>query len=298
MYEDIKKNKMKTGLIVGIFILVITLIIYYICMAFDLGVFSIVFALSFSIFTTWITYYNSDKIVLKLNRARPATHEENQKLVNILDALMLSSGLTTTPRLYIVEDMQPNAFATGRNPEHAVICVTTALLEKLDYYELEGVIAHELSHVKNYDILLSAVVSVMVGLVVMLSDIFTRSFFFGGNRKSRDNNGNGLLMLIGLVFLILAPIFGKLMQLAISRRREYLADATAVQFTRNPDGLISALKKLEADPNELECANQATAHMYISEPFKKSHGGKKKRTNLFSTHPDTESRIEALRNLK
>lgn len=299
MYEDIKRNKIKTGFIVAAFILVITLIIYYICMAFDLGIISIVIALAFSIFTTWITYYNSDKIVLTLNGARPATHEENQKLVNILDGLMVSSGLTTKPKLYVVDDAQPNAFATGRNPEHAVICVTTSLLEKLDYYELEGVIAHELSHIKNYDILLSAVVSVMVGLVVMLSDIFTRTFIFGRSRKSNDNNnGNAILMLVGLIFLILAPIFGKLMQLAISRRREYLADATAIQFTRNPDGLISALQKLDADTNELEHANQATAHMYISEPFKKNANGKKKRTNLFSTHPDIASRIEALRNLK
>lgn len=297
MYEDIKRNKIKSGFIVIGFVLVITLIIYYICMAFDLGVFSIVIALIVSILTAWASYYNSDKIVLKLNKARPATHEENQKLVNILDALMVTSGLSTKPSLYVVEDAQPNAFATGRNPEHAVICVTTALLEKLDYYELEGVIAHELSHIKNYDIRLSAVVSVMVGFVVMLSDIFTRTFFFGRNQKDNDN-GNAILMLVGLIFLILAPIFGKLMQLAISRRREYLADATAVQFTRNPDGLISALQKLEADPNELEHANQATAHMYISEPFKKEVNGKKKKTNWFSTHPDTQSRIEALRNLK
>ena len=296
MYEDIKKNKIKSGFIVACFILVITLIVYYICMAFDLGILSIIIALSISIISAWASYYNSDKIVLKLNGARPATHEENQKLVNILDALMISSGLNTKPALYIIEDSQPNAFATGRNPEHAVICVTTALLEKLDYYELEGVIAHELSHIKNYDILLSCVVSVMVGLVVMLSDIFTRTFVFRG-RKSRDNNGSSIFMILGLVFLVLSPIFGKLMQLAISRRREYLADATAVQFTRNPDGLISALQKLEADSNELKHANNATAHMYISNPFKKN-ANSKRRINLFSTHPDTASRIEALRNLK
>ncbi len=297
MYEDIKKNKIKSGFIVACFILVITLIVYYICMAFNLGTLSIIIALSISIITAWASYYNSDKIVLKLNGAKPATHEENQKIVNILDALLLSSGLNTKPALYVIEDSQPNAFATGRNPEHSVICVTTALLEKLDYYELEGVIAHELSHIKNYDILLSCVVSVMVGFVVMLSDIFTRSFFFSRGRKGRDNDGNGILMIIGLLFLVLAPIFGKLMQLAISRRREYLADATAIQFTRNPDGLISALQKLEADSNELKYANTATAHMYISNPFKKN-ANNKRRINLFSTHPDTASRIEALKNLK
>lgn len=194
----------------------------------------------------------------------------------------------------------PNAFATGRNPENAVICVTTGLLDKLEYYELEGVIAHELGHVANYDIRLSAVVTVMVGLVVMLSDMFTRSFFFrssGRSNNNKNNNGNGILMLIGLVLLILAPIFGKLMQLAISRRREYLADTTAVQYTRNPDGLISALQKISNDPNELKTANSATAHMYISEPFKKDANGKSK-GSMFSTHPPIEARVEALRNLK
>lgn len=299
MYEDIKKNKIKTGIIVSIFILVITLIVYYICMAFDLGAVSIVIALTFSIVSAWSSYYYSDKIILSLNKARPATHEENQQLVNILDALMVSSGLQAKPRLYVVEDSQPNAFATGRNPENAIICVTTGLLEKLDYYELEGVVAHELSHIKNYDIRLSAIVTVMVGLVVMLSDWVSRALFWGRGRDSDSNSkGNAILMLLGLIALILAPIFGQLMKLAISRKREYLADATAVEFTRNPDGLISALQKLEADPNELKTANNSTAHMYIISPFKKNANGKKKTSSLWSTHPSTEDRIEALRNLK
>ncbi len=293
MFEDIRKNKIKTGLIVSLFLLFITLIIYYICMAFDLGTFSIVFALGFSIVATFASYYNCDKIVLSINKARPATHSENQKLTNILDALMLSSGLEHKPDLYIIEDSQPNAFATGRDPQHSVVCVTTGLLDKLDYYELEGVIAHELGHIKNYDIRLSAVVSVMVGLVVMLSDIFTRTIFWRGSSRDEDNKGNALLMLLGLVCLLLAPIFSSLMQLAISRRREFLADATAVEFTRNPDGLISALEKLSSDPNELKTANRATAQMYIVCPFK----NKSKGTNLFSTHPSIEARIEALKNL-
>ena len=251
MYQNIKKNKLESGVIIGIFIIVITLIVYFICNALELGTFSIVIALIFSIATAWGSYYYSDKIVLSVNRARPATKEEDLKIVNILDALMVTSGLTSKPRLYVVDDAQPNAFATGRNPENAVICVTTGLLEKLEYYELEGVIAHELSHIKNYDIRLSCVVSVMVGFIVMLSDLFTRVLFFGGTKDNdSDNKGNGILMLIGLVFLILSPIFGSLMQLALSRKREFLADATAVQFTRNPDGLISALEKLEADANQ------------------------------------------------
>lgn len=297
MFETSKKNKFESGVIIGIFILVITLIVYYICHALRLGTMSIVIALIFSIGSAWASYYYSDKIVLSLNKARPATKEEDQQIVNILDALMITSGLPNKPRLYVVEDAQPNAFATGRNPQNAVICVTTGLLEKLDYYELEGVIAHEMSHIKNYDIRLSCVVSVMVGFIVMLSDLFTRTLFWGGLKDNdSDSKANGLLMLVGLIFLILSPIFGSLMQLALSRKREFLADSTAVEFTRNPDGLISALEKLENDPDELKSANSATANMYIVNPFKKN--GKKKSTNIWSTHPSTSDRIEALRNLK
>ena len=279
---------------------VITLIVYYICNALDLGPISIVIALIFSIASAWGSYYYSDKIVLSVNKARPATKEEDQKLVNILDSLMVASGLPSKPRLYVVDDPQPNAFATGRNPENAVICVTTGLLEKLDYYELEGVIAHEMSHIKNYDIRLSCIVSVMVGFIVMIADLFSRMLFWGGLRdRDSDSRANGILMLIGLIFLILSPIFGSLMQLALSRKREFLADATAVEFTRNPDGLISALQKLENDPNQLETANSATANMYIVNPFRKdTKEGKKRTTSIWSTHPSTADRIEALRNLK
>lgn len=301
MFEITKKNKIESGVIIGIFILVITLIIYYICNALDLGSISIVIALIFSIASAWGSYYYSDKIVLVSCKARPATKEEDQKLVNILDALMVTSGLPCKPRLYVVEDAQPNAFATGRNPQNAVICVTTGLLEKLDYYELEGVIAHEMSHIKNYDIRLSCVVSVMVGFIVMLSDMVSRMIFWGGfdNDRDKDNNANGFLMLIGFICLILSPIFASLMQLALSRKREFLADSTAVEFTRNPDGLISALQKLENDPNQLETANSATANMYIVNPFRKNtKEGKRKSSSLWSTHPSTEDRIEALRNLK
>ena len=297
MFEDIKKNKIKSWFIVLLFLAFIAVIVYYICMALDLGELSIIIAMIFAIVSTWGSYYYSDKIVLKLNNARPATREEDLKLVNILDSLVISAGLPEKPQLYVIEDAQPNAFATGRNPKHAVICVTTGLLEKLDYYELEGVLAHEMSHIKNYDILLSAVVSVMVGFVVILSDWFTRISFYGGRRGrdgDNDNNGNAIIMLIGLIFLILAPIFGQLMQLAISRKREFLADATAIEFTRNPDGLISALEKISADPNELKVANKATENMYIANPFR----NKKKTSDLWSTHPSTEARIEALRNLK
>ena len=194
MFETTKKNKFESGIIIGIFMLFITLIVYYICNALKLGEMSIVIALIFSIASAWGSYYYSDKIVLSLSNARPATKEEDLKLTNILDSLMVASGLSHKPRLYVVEDEQPNA----------VICVTTALLEKLDYYELEGVIAHEMSHIKNYDIRLSLVVSVMVGFIVMLSDIFSRTIFWGGlkdNDSDNDSKANAILMLarIGLL---------------------------------------------------------------------------------------------------
>lgn len=298
MYEDIKKNKRKTGVIVFAFLLMITLILYYICYMFDLsGGAAITIALTFSVISTIVTYYNCDKIVLASVHAREATHEEDLQLTNILDALMVASGLEHKPRLYVMESGQPNAFATGRNPEHAIICVTTGLLEKLDYYELEGVVAHELSHIKNYDILLSAVISVMVGFVVMLSDIFTRTMFRSSKSdRDSDNKGNAILLVVGLVFLVLSPIISNLIQLAVSRRREYLADATAIQFTRNPDGLISALKKISGDDSKLDVASNSNAYMYIANPFPKKRV--KQMSNLFSTHPSVEERVKALENLR
>ena len=297
MFEDIKRNKLKSLFIVFMFVLVITLIIYYICNALNLGSLSIIIALIFSIISAWGSYYYSDKIILGINGARIATKEENLKLINILDSLMISSGLSHKPKLYVIDDPQPNAFATGRNPEHSVICVTSGLLDTLDYYELEGVIAHEMSHIKNYDILLSAVVSIMVGFIVMLSDMYSRYMFFGNrrrNNKDNDSGGNSILMIIGLICLILSPIFGSLMQLAISRKREFIADATAVEFTRNPEGLISALTKLENYTQDMYNVNKATESMYIFSPLKSN----KKSSSIWSTHPSTEDRINALRHLK
>ncbi len=278
MFEDIKKNKIKSGIIVSGFILIITLIIYYICMALDLGgPVAIIFSMGISIAMSFTSYYNSDKIILSVTNARPATLEEDRKLVHILDALMISSGLSHRPDLYVVEDPQPNAFATGRNPEHSIICVTTGLLDKLEYYELEGVIAHEMGHIRNYDILLTSIVTVMVGFLVMVSDLFSRSLFWGGARDNDDdNNGNAILMIIGLILLIVSPILGEIMRLALSRNREYLADATAAEITRNPQGLISALRKLDNDDNELKTANRATANLFIVSPFKNNKNGRKK----------------------
>lgn len=298
MFEDIKRNKMKSGFIVGVFILIITLIIYYLAMAFDFSApVAIVFALLFSIITSWASYYNSDKIILSVTKARPATEEEDTKLVHIFDALMISADLPARPRLYVVDDPQPNAFATGRNPQNSIICVTTGLLEKLDYYELEGVIAHEMSHIRNYDIMLSAVVTVMVGFLVMISDLFSRSLFWRGSSKDDDSKGNAILMIIGLILLIISPIIGQIMQMALSRRREYLADATAVEITRNPQGLISALRKLDDDTNQLKTANKATENLFIVNPFRNKKNGKKK-AGLFDTHPSIDDRIEALQNIQ
>ena len=294
MYEDIKKNKMKTGIIVFGFLTMITLIIYYICNAFGYSEYSIIIALIFSIISTVATYYNCDKVVLASVRARPATREEDLQLTNILEGLMITSGLTNKPRLYVVDSMQPNAFATGGNPENAVVCVTRGLIEKLNYYELEGVVAHELAHIKNYDIMVSAVVSVMAGFVVMLSDWFLRVTF--RRRSDDDDNANPIVMIIGLICLIVSPIVSQLIQLAVSRRREYLADATAVSFTRNPDGLISALRKISSDDTTMDTASESSAHMFIVTPFKNKR--KAEKSSLFSTHPAIDERIQAIENLK
>lgn len=293
--RDVKKNKNKTVLIVLIFGLFVSLFVYFISVwLFDNVYLALIIGLSISIITSFSSYYNSDKIVLSLNKARPATKEEDLELNNLLEGLCLATGLPK-PKLYVMEDSAMNAFATGRNPEHAVICVTTGLMQRLDKYELEGVLAHELSHIKNYDILLSTVATVMVGFVVMISDLFARVRFYSSD-DDNDSKTNGIIMLIGLLFIILAPIFGKLLQLALSRNREYLADSSAVEITRNKDGLINALRKLTNDDTDLKVANKATASMFIVNPFKENR--KKVKDSLLSTHPNTENRILALQNIK
>ena len=285
--KSVQDNKRSSFFIVSLFIVIIMVGLYFVCYAFDLGILSIPIAVVGAIVPAIISYNNCDKIVLSLNGARPATREQDLLLSNLLDNMCIASGLPR-PKLYVINDGSPNAFATGRNPENAVICVTTGLLEKLDKYELEGVLAHELSHIKNYDILLSTIVSIFVGFVVILSDYFTRWSF----RRSRNSdNKNPIFVIIGILFLVLSPIFATLMKLAISRKREFLADASAIEMTRNPDGLISALQKIALDPDVLESANKSTAHMYISNPLKD------KTSDLFSTHPSTEKRIEALRHI-
>lgn len=290
--KSVRDNKIQSYFIVLGFLLIVTLFIYFVCYLMDLGPYSLVIAFIFSVATSIISYYNCDKLVLAMNGARPATQEQDQLISTLLDGLCIASGLPR-PKLYVVNDPSPNAFATGRNPQNAVICVTTGLLERMDKYELEGVLAHELSHIKNYDILLSTVISVFAGFVVMVSD-FTLRYGFRRKRDSEDKNPiEGILLIVGLIFVILSPLFTKLIQLAVSRKREYLADATAVEFTRNPNGLISALKKLQNDDSSMQNVSNATAHMYISEPLK----AKREKTDIFSTHPPLSERIARLEHI-
>lgn len=248
--------------------------------------FSVIFAVGMNI----ISYWYSDKIVLKMHHAMPATREANFDLWNIVENLSITAGLPM-PKVYIVEDPAPNAFATGRDKNHAVICVTTGLMAILNKAELEGVIAHELSHIGNRDMLLGTVAVVLAGFVSILSNIFLRGGF--GRRRGNDNEGGNILAIVGVVLAILAPIFATLIQLAISRKREFLADADGVLLTRYPDGLANALRKIGAASQPMQTANSADAHLFISNPF----GQGKARTalsGLFMTHPPIEARIEAL----
>lgn len=292
---SVRKNKRKTFLIVTLFFVIVALFVYFLSLwLFDDTILAVIIGILFSFITSFASYYNSDKIVLSLNKARVATKEEYRQLNDILEGLCLATGLPM-PKLYVMEDNAMNAFATGRNPKNAVICVTTGLLNRLDKYEIEGVLAHELSHIKNYDILLQTVTVVMVGFIVMLSDAFSRGFLRSSRRDDDDNDkGNAIIMLIGLIFIVLAPIFAKLIQLAISRNREYLADASAVEITRNKDGLINALKKISDDTESLKVSNKATESLYIISPLKST---KKTKDSLLSTHPNTLNRIERLQNI-
>jgi len=260
------------------------------------------FAVFFSIIMNVIAYWFSDKIVLKMARAQPIEKKDNPELYNIVENLAITAGLPL-PRIYIIDENQPNAFATGRNPEHAVVAVTKGLLGKLNKTELEGVIAHELSHIGNRDMLLSTAVVVLVGFISILSDMFLRFTFFGGGRRNREGGGQAqaILMVIGIVLAILAPIAAMLMQMAISRKREFLADASGALLTRYPEGLASALEKIASDPTPLPIARNTTAHLWFDDPFTHGIGNGKKvhwLHKMFMTHPPVEERLKALRGLK
>lgn len=299
MFDSTIKNKRKTaGIVVG-FTIFIGLIVYALAYLFaEEGMFAFVFAMVCAILSSIGAYYSCDKIVLSMSNARPATEEQNKRMIENLEGLCIAAGLPV-PKLYIVEDSAPNAFATGRDPKHAVICVTTGLLDKLNDYELEGVLAHELSHIKNYDIRLQTVITVMVGFVTILADVFLNSGFRRVRHHRDNDSGSGLeaiLVIIGIFLLIISPIAAELIKLMLSRNREYLADSSAVELTRNPDGLINALLKISEDPDPLEVANKSTANLYICNPFK----GKDSQSflnKLFATHPPIEDRINALKNI-
>jgi len=256
------------------------------------------FAVVFSVLMNVIAYWYSDKIVLKMCRAVPVEHKNAPELYNIVENLSITAGLPM-PKIYLIREKQPNAFATGRNPKHAVVAVTEGLLEKLDRSELEGVLAHELSHVGNRDMLLSTVIVVLVGFISIISDMFLRSAFWGGLGRRDDREGGqagAILMIVGIALSILAPIAAMLIQLAISRKREFLADASGALLTRYPEGLASALEKISSDSTPMRIANNTTAHLWLDDPFK----GQKKTSwlrKLFMTHPPVEERIKCLREM-
>jgi heat shock protein HtpX len=245
------------------------------------------------------SYWKSDSVALAVSRAKPADPTEFARLHNLVEGLCIASGLPK-PRVYVVEDPAPNAFATGRNPKHAAIAVTTGLLERMNRVELEGVLAHELSHVRNYDILVSTLAVTMVGVIALIADIGVRALWFGGRRNNDNSGGLGpIVLIVALVVLIVSPIVAKVMQLAVSRRRESLADVSAIEMTRYPPGLISALEKLKADPTVVRSASRATEHLWIESPLAQDEEeGKLSRINrLFDTHPPLDERIAALREL-
>ncbi len=299
MYEQISRNKWKSAALVVFFMAFIFVLVWFFEYVTGWGKGGLVIALAIAMGTAAVGYYSSDKIVLAISRARPVTKDEFPYLYNVVEGLALAAGLPA-PKCYVIDDTAPNAFAAGRKPETAVICVTTGILEKLNRVELEGVIAHEMSHIKNYDVRLQTVVVVMAGVVALLSDWMMRSFMWGGGgrRRSRDRGGSGgaegILVLVGLALAVLSPLIASIIQMSVSRKREFLADASAAMLTRYPAGLASALRKISADTEPLEAANKATAHLYIVNPLKNLKGGGGGMNRLFSTHPPIEERIAAL----
>lgn len=295
--ESILQNKLKTWLIMLLFAVFIPMIIYVFVKALGFSVSYVWFALFFAALTSIGSYFYSDKLVLATSGAKEAKKEDFPLFYSIVEKLSKEDNLPM-PKLYVMNDESMNAFATGRSPDKAVVAATSGILSKMNKVELEGVFAHELSHVKNFDIRLMAVVSILVGFIAFLSNIFTNSLIFGGfgggNRDERDNSG-AIFMIIGLIFAILSPIVATLIQLAVSRKRELLADASGAYLTKYPEGLAMALETLEKDTRTLKSANTATAHLYIVNPFK----GRDKTwlVNLFQTHPPLEERIRILRTM-
>ena len=301
MYQQVAQNKRRTFLLLGGFVLFIVAIALAINFLLDFGYIGVIIAFVVAVAMAFTSYFESDKIALAVSGAKPADPVEYARYHNLVEGLCIAAGLPK-PRLYIVNDPAPNAFATGRNPKHAAIAVTTGLLEKMNRVELEGVLAHELSHIKNYDILISTIAVTAVGVVVLLSDIGLRFMWFGGRRSRSDSAGNNplglVLVLLSLALIILAPFFAQVMKMAVSRNREYLADASGVELTRYPPGLIAALEKLQADSTVVHHATKATAQMWIEEPLETEHGKSGAWSNrLFATHPPLADRIARLKEM-
>lgn len=290
LYTHIDSNIRKTWMLFGMFFIIVIALGWFLSYYFDDQII-LVIAVLFSVFMSFISYWYSDKIVLAISRAYPITHEQAPELYHIVENLTITAGLPM-PKIYLIDDPSPNAFATGRDAKHAVVAVTNGLFKILDRTELEGVIAHELSHIGNKDMLLQTAVVVLVGVITMIADIFMRGRFFGRKSNKGEGQAGAILMIVGLVFMILSPIFAKLIQLAISRKREFLADASGALLTRYPEGLARALEKISQNLIPLRVANNATAHLFIASPFKG-----KKLSNLFSTHPPVGERVKRLREM-
>ena len=299
LYTHAESNTRKTWLYLTFFLAFIIALGWLI--SYLVGSYAIlVIAVIYSVLVSFFGYWYSDKIVLAISRAKPIKKEQNPELYRLVENLCITAGLPL-PKIYIIDEAQPNAFATGRNQEHGVIAVTRGLLERLERVELEGVIAHELSHIGNRDALLQTIVVILVGVVVMITDLFFRIGFWGGFSSKRDSRDGGnlrvVMLIVALLFAVLAPLFATLIRLAISRKREFLADASGALLTRYPEGLARALEKISQDPNPLIAANNSTAHLYIVSPFR----GRRSTsflTKLFMTHPPIEERIKVLRDMR
>lgn len=290
LYNLAEKNVRKTWILITVFFVMIIFLGWLFSQLLG-SRFFFYLAIFLAFFQSFLSYWYSDKIVLAITRAKPIKKEDNPELYRIVENLCITAGLPM-PKIYIINEAQPNAFATGRDQKHGVVAVTKGLLDKLERVELEGVIAHELSHIKNRDILLASVIVVLAGMVAFLADFFLRISFYGGRKKGR-NSGGAILMLFSILAAILAPLAATLIRLAISREREFLADASGALLTRYPQGLARALEKISQDLNPLKVANNATSHLYIANPFR----GREKTSffaKLFMTHPPVEERIKAL----
>ena len=289
--------------LVAAFVLLVAALVWAVNVLLGFGIAGLIIAFAVAGASSLFAYWKSDAVALRMSRARPADPVEYARLHNLVEGLCIAAGLPK-PRVYVIDDPAPNAFATGRDPRHAAIAVTTGLLEKMNRVELEGVLAHELSHVKNYDILVSTLAVTMVGVIVLLSDWTLRFLWWGGGRRrgNRDSGGGGpaaALAIVGFVLLLLSPLIAQLMQFAVSRRREALADVSGVALTRYPPGLISALEKLREDTTVVHSSSRATAHLWIESPLARdpSEGRLSRLNRLFDTHPPLEERIAALKEL-